>query len=574
MTPAAWRTVLLSTCGIVATSAVLVIFGITGIAGKPPWAGHWGTDRDSVPFGMRIVDVDAGGPSDRAGLRVGDVVDFRDLPLRERYWFAIRPLSGRPITLPVRRGALHRRIVVTPTPITGFVQSWRRFAIFALSFFAIPALTIWLAFFAALIVWRRAGDLQMRLLALALLAYGAQMLLTTGEWTTPWLWPNLAQDFLGDVSFFLTLALWTALATRVAGPPSPVRMLLAWLSYVMAALVASSQFASSIGFVTLWYDPNAPFATGPLYVGASYAAPFVALLCSILAIGASRGAERQRSAWILVPLTVLLVAPTAELLLFNSLARSYYVTNFIVDVQLALQFLAPAGLTYAALNRRLLDVGFVLNQAAVFSGVSLSLVGLFMLFEWLIGSWLGRVSHATNVAISAALVLSLGFSVRVIHTRVERVLDRAFFRKRHDDEAAILNFAERAADATDSATLVLETKEALGTHADAEFVALVMDDGKGHYGDVSQSDPAIVALCGRHKALDLKSLATQLPGEFAYPMIARGRLVGALLLGPKRSGNNYAPDESHAIMQLAREVGAALHVLTLAKVLEEHRLQV
>jgi hypothetical protein len=195
-----------------------------------------------------------------------------------------------------------------------------------------------------------------------------------------------------------------------------------------------------------------------------------------------------------------------------------------------------------------------------------------MLGEWLIGSWLGRMSHATNLTISAALVLALGFSVRVIHWRVERVLDRVFFRKRHDDETAILNFAERAADATDAAMLVRETKETLETHADAQFVTLAMDDGKGRYGDVSASDPAIVALHDRHNALDLKTLSTQLRGEFAYPLMAHGRLIGALVLGPKCSGDNYAPDESHAITRLARELGSALRILSLENVLQDRHL--
>jgi hypothetical protein len=195
-----------------------------------------------------------------------------------------------------------------------------------------------------------------------------------------------------------------------------------------------------------------------------------------------------------------------------------------------------------------------------------------MLGEWLIGNWLGRMSHATDLTISAALVLALGFSVRIIHSRVERVLDRIFFRKRHDDETAILHFAEQAADATDAATLVRETKETLETHADAQFVTLAMGDGNGHYGDVSESDPAIVALHDRHNALDLKKVSTQLRGEFAYPMIARGQLVGVLVLGPKRSGDNYAPDESHAIMRLAHEVGHALRFLTLERVLQDYHL--
>jgi hypothetical protein len=182
------------------------------------------------------------------------------------------------------------------------------------------------------------------------------------------------------------------------------------------------------------------------------------------------------------------------------------------------------------------------------------------------------MSHATNLTISAALVLTLGFSVRTIHSRVERVLDRAFFRKRHDDEMAILNFAKQAADATDAATLVRETKETLEAHADAQYVTLAMDDGRGRYGDATENDPAIVALHDRHNALDLQALSTQLQGEFAYPMIARGQLLGALVLGPKRSGDNYAPDEKHAIMQLALAVGGALRILKLEKLLQDHHL--
>jgi hypothetical protein len=162
--------------------------------------------------------------------------------------------------------------------------------------------------------------------------------------------------------------------------------------------------------------------------------------------------------------------------------------------------------------------------------------------------------------------------VRAIHTRVDGALDRVFFRKRHEDEIAIRAFADEAAEVTDDVTLLRRTKETLETHADAAFVTLAMNDGTGHFGDVSEDDPAIVALHERHKALDLQTLSTALRGEFAYPMIARGRLVGALVLGPKRSGESYAPDESHAITHLAHSVGSALHFLFLSKVIQEHHL--
>jgi GAF domain-containing protein len=46
-------------------------------------------------------------------------------------------------------------------------------------------------------------------------------------------------------------------------------------------------------------------------------------------------------------------------------------------------------------------------------------------------------------------------------------------------------------------------------------------------------------------------------------MVARGRLIGVLCLGGKRSGESYAPDESAAIETLAHNVGSAIDVLAL-----------
>jgi hypothetical protein len=51
-------------------------------------------------------------------------------------------------------------------------------------------------------------------------------------------------------------------------------------------------------------------------------------------------------------------------------------------------------------------------------------------------------------------------------------------------------------------------------------------------------------------------------GEFAFPMISRGDLVGALICGPKRDGETYAPDESEALLALAHGVGTALDTLS------------
>jgi len=90
-----------------------------------------------------------------------------------------------------------------------------------------------------------------------------------------------------------------------------------------------------------------------------------------------------------------------------------------------------------------------------------------------------------------------------------------------------------------------------------------LDDGNGCYGYVSENDPALVTLRASHRVLDLHGVDTRLRGDFAYPMVARGRLLGALVLGRKRSEESYAPDEQAAIEQLADGVASAVDLLSL-----------
>ena len=572
MKPAALRAILLALCGMTALFAVMALLSVTGFAGRPPWSGRMGQVVSPIPFGEKVADVNRGGAADRAGLRAGDLVDLRQNTLQERYWFVGRSFNGRPVTLSVSRGALHKKIVVVPTPVRE--STWQRFLIYDLSFYADPALAIWLAFFAGLIVWRRSGIAEMRLLALALILYGATEIFGSNEWTTPWLWANVTQDFAGDVVFLLSLVLWIELASGYARPLSTMRRILKWLCLTMIAVQAALSIASSLGFVTLWYDWNLPiFTTGKLF-NAMVAA---ALLYVILAIRASRGAERQRSAWILVPLAVLLVLWPLYFLLRNLFPASYYLASFSFQVADALQFAAPIALAYAALNRRVIDIGFVLNRSVVFAIVSAIVILTFIAVEWAAGTWLTGMTRTSSALIGLCVALGLGLSLRYIHNGVDGFVDRFFFWKRHEDEAALRRFAHEAAYITDRSTLVERTAREVRDHTRAQQVSILLPDGAESYacvsgeGDgriiLSQNDPGITALRAWHKPVDIRALEhSGLRGEFAFPMISRGALVGVLVCGSKHDGEVYAPDESDALQAVAQGVGAALDTMKAAAI--------
>lgn len=218
----------------------------------------------------------------------------------------------------------------------------------------------------------------------------------------------------------------------------------------------------------------------------------------------------------------------------------------------------PVTVLYAVVRHRLFDVQFVINRAAVFTIVSLLIIGAFILAEWLLGGWLSTAGHVTNGLVGAALAIILGFTVRGVHGRVERIVDRVFFRRRHENEEAIRRFAHEASYFTDPHALLVRATETLETNAGAPSVKFALRDGNGSYANVNENDPAIVSLRAWHKKLNLHNIGTSLPGDVAFPMVTQGRLVGVLTLAAKQSGESYAPDESEAIGELAQSVGVAL----------------
>jgi hypothetical protein len=228
-------------------------------------------------------------------------------------------------------------------------------------------------------------------------------------------------------------------------------------------------------------------------------------------------------------------------------------------------------LTYAAVSRRLIDIGFVLNRTVVFAILSTIVIGAFVLAEWAASAWFVGATHTTSADIGIVVALVLGLSLRYIHRYVERFVDRVFFWKRHADEAALRRFAHESAYITDPSVLLDRTVREVMDHTGAERAMVLVRDGSASYvsaadGErttISENDPALVALRAWHKAVDLHSIPdSQLRGEYAFPMVSRGELVGALVCGAKHDNEVYAPDESDALLTLAHGVGTTLGTLS------------
>ena len=510
-----------------------------------------------APFVVRIDDVDRLSPAGRDGLRPHDLVDLGALSPSDRTDWSTYLKVGRTYDLPIIRAGSHVRVRVVMDRNIADDPVWQRIRWqFYLGFVGI---TIMLALAAFLLVKRpRDGDIALLSATLILVALGENFS-HFGAWDT-------MNDALTQIGFAVSpaffdggLALLATYALRFAAPPSRVRRFMTLATYGVALVAAICQAYDVFGYWRGTIDDSFGFFSTTAYQNFVNVAPYaMPLLCALLAIRDARGAERSRITWATGSLAVLYLAEIG-----------YYVAGQIpnADFLVVTGFknfsfpIAASGLTYALLGHRLLDVGFALNRAAVFAVVSLLVVGAFSLAEWALGGWLASASRSTNVIVSASLALVLGLTIHPIQTLTDRFVDNVFFRKRHEAERSLRSFSKEAAFITDPDLVVERTVALLRAKTECTSAEVLLYDGYGWYGTIGENDPAIVTLRASHELVRLRGTATALSGELCFPMSAGGKLVGALVVGPKRLGESFAPDECDAIAQLAHGVGVALALL-------------
>jgi hypothetical protein len=371
---------------------------------------------------------------------------------------------------------------------------------------------------------------------------------------------------------------WTVLLVVLSarfGNRTTARRAIEAIAYALTGLGILYNALFMFGLVTLRIDP---LRFGEFGVATPLNAILrVLIVLSVIAtvsvaVASTQSSERPRVGWLLLPMPIAAIGSILFAIVLPNFAHTW--TLYAVEDSLsAVCILVGAwAVTYALLKRRVLDFEFVIGRTVVVATVSLIVVAAFTLLEWLLGTVLSGVDKAASLVANAALALVLGLSLRFIHKRVDAFVETTLFRKRHDDERALLDFSKEAAYMTDSDALLDQAISHLRNHTDARSGVLYLDGagayrparsfGDGSQESVSENDGAIVALKTWRKPLDPHRCTTSLQGALAVPMIGRGRLVGLLLVGERAGGEAYATDEVEALSQFAHGVGSALDTLS------------
>jgi len=554
-----WKWLIFGLCALLAIDALFVVLDIFGLGGRT-WYGYYGSGYVPVkPFTEVVQGIQPGDATEKAGIRDGDLIDFRDQTLATRIFMLGQPCPVAPLTLVIIRD--DRRFTTTLTPSSVYENES---ALKVLSGI-VPTITcLWCLGCVLLIATRRSWSLEGGVLAVALAAVGIGTN-PVPDFTVPNAVADLVLWTATWMLWFGSLGLIVWLSARI-GARSTLRAVLEWLSYAALAGIVIALISGDIGFVTLRVDPSVFTWNNPDMYTVTIAALLLVVVALTFAVVSAPRLERTRAAWLLLPIPIAITASlTAQT--FQFAAQTWFENIGAFLASEAFLLLGAFAVTYALIKRRVLDTGFLLGRTLVFGIVSLIVVTAFVLLEWILGLTFAGASHATGLIANAALALVLGVSLNYIHRRVDTFVDAVFFRKRYDDERALRDFSHEAAFVTEREVLLDQAVEKIRSHTDARNAALLVRDDREYkaargFGDVpvaiGENDPAILALKVRHKPFDPHAYSTDMRGDLAVPMVARGQLVGVILCGERESGEAYAPDEIEALSEFAHGVGSAL----------------
>jgi class 3 adenylate cyclase len=553
------------------------VFGLGGRA----WFGY----HDQVfvatgqPFVVRGTGVIPGGAASRAGLQNGDLFDLREQTLDGRVGLLLQYLATRPTMVSVHRGPRVLTAGVVGTTVWEINPRWK-LPSWILSILA----NCGLLGCAVLIALRRAWMTEARVFALVLLCYaaGSSMagIVVPDQRITIFLW--VVYRALEAVALLLLVALTSRFGTRSAW-----RRSLEWLAYAAIALDYLGSVGAAVGMLTLWIDPW-PFMLGSFWSIVGVVAVASVILVAAAAVASTPSSERPRSAWLLLPLpiTYALVATFSSAQTF---ASSWFTLNAMLTIGDVLLLLGAIVVTYALLNRRVLDFGFVLGRTIIVSAVALIVVAIFILLEWILGTLFAGADRNAWLYVSGAVTLVLGLSMPKLYTWISAAVERHLFardyraRMQVERLAAGLPYAE--ASSAIAATLTSGVCRAFNLPSAIVYrrtpkggyvreAAYGWTDAEGLQATDAQR--LAMDLQGSHSMLriaDEQLESGTLPSgdrepAVAFPLFARHALVGYVLYSARLNGVDLDPDDVRLLNEIARGASRGYDAVELASRVE------
>lgn len=248
-------------------------------------------------------------------------------------------------------------------------------------------------------------------------------------------------------------------------------------------------------------------------------------------------------------------------------------------------------LAFAIFKHQFLNIRIVLrkNMAYIIMTLVMSFIFIFVLIQ--IKKLTSEINSFYLWLMMLPLAATFGFILFHMTRKLQSAIDRLFFGKRYDYRETLLTFSQHMGDSLDlvklAKTLVEMICGSLGCNKAALFLPAIEGDSLELHSSIgyenlhlasnlriSNDDPFLIWAKKRGRPLlkiDIEIMSQpgntllvdlswmeQLSGSLVCPLILRASLVGLIVLGPKRLGEQYDDEDLLLISTISHQVAVSL----------------
>jgi len=354
----------------------------------------------------------------------------------------------------------------------------------------------------------------------------------------------------------------------------PILRLLPYLPAVLLALrsIASVYDASQPwSYLNRWYNS---------YIFAAVGIFFLLGMLVYRLVKPPSPLVRQQSRIILLGATLAFL-PVVPWLAITVLGHT---VHFPVQVYAPLFILFPLSVAYAILRYRLLDVDRLLSQGVAYGSLTFLIIAAY-------AAIVNGLSNLFAVRINDPILLSVFVLVLVLlfnplRNRIQRLVDRLFFRQTVDYHAELQDFSRELTQTLDLNSVLAGVGRRIGKdlHPTRQWACLYDEDmacyvgqpiGQGQHATfpvIFTPEGALAHWLREHQECLYLPAERGLPDELTdewmqmgalgaviyVPLRAQERLIGWLAVGPKRSAQPYRSDDLAFLGALADQSALAI----------------
>ncbi len=302
--------------------------------------------------------------------------------------------------------------------------------------------------------------------------------------------------------------------------------------------------------------------------------------------------ERRKLRWVLwgmfvgfLPFVVLWVIP--------SMVLSYGLVP--ESVMLLASGFIPLAFGVSIIKYHIMDIDLLLNRSLVYGTVMAMVVLVYIIVVGGLAAAVTRATYEVSLGLSAGAAIVIALLFEPTRRVVQHVVDRRFFRVRYDFRRAARRFQEdvkTCVTVDDLGNLVVERIDTLLPLERIGF--LLVDDenptrligGRGitlgepdriaalrQHANEAHGTPLAVAEAiepGVSHAAANSALLAEWKLVFVHPVVrADARLLGMLLLGPKKAGTRFTSEDVDLLGSLAVQGGAEMERILLQRAVLE-----